>query len=652
MESQQKIMNSYDLSAATDRFPLWFERETLRFLYKRRMGDSGNFARNWAELLEGLSFAFRKTPNAAYQVLTYGAGQPMGTYSSWASFAVSHHVIVQMAALRAGFPTPYVDYELLGDDIVLRGDTDLHAAVFAHYLELMESLGVNINPTKGVQSQNSTFEFAKRFVRGNDVLSSLRYKELSAVTSWLGLFNLILSMDRRGLPIPQIRVALEVGFVLINKVPFRRDLTDLRRVNLLNIRTFRVPLVLLTSPVGPYKVPLVAWLSGRGTFLVDFHPNLGHFINGIQRIIMEYEVQYPIAHGLKSVRERLVRSVLDAQSVSLGTLKSFWKTFHLSKPLGSGRSALAESTWKLLDANHINNALRSLDPTSIDNFGELLRKVGVSFSIKTDATREKGVKTSPTKLAAFSHRVPFMRYEVSKDYSNNLLIGLLRSIITISPARLVNVKALTELLGPEAIKSNLDADPDSLWVMPRERSSTFGSGTGLQERLARRAMSIVPKDFLHPSVLLEKFKGNICEFMKFSIDDILPSALPAHNNLVEVVQRAQGLAVLRAYSAILRVPDFEKDNLFTLPEMTDFSQAPTYMLTHTNGIRLDTKDPALCPEPRTLVAKPVALADRYCVPLVYLPRESHMKSFEKWIRGPKSTVLPAAMRLPMYPSVH
>jgi len=51
--------------------------------------------------------------------IKYNAGQPMGAYSSWPVFALSHHLIVQIAGQRAGFPVPYSNYMLLGDDIVL-----------------------------------------------------------------------------------------------------------------------------------------------------------------------------------------------------------------------------------------------------------------------------------------------------------------------------------------------------------------------------------------------------------------------------------------------------------------------------------------------------------------------------------------------------
>jgi len=63
----------------------------------------------------------------------YAAGQPMGAYSSWCAMALTHHLIVRVAALRAGFPH-FTSYALLGDDIVIAD-----AAVAQQYRTLLPS---------------------------------------------------------------------------------------------------------------------------------------------------------------------------------------------------------------------------------------------------------------------------------------------------------------------------------------------------------------------------------------------------------------------------------------------------------------------------------------------------------------------------------
>ena len=63
----------------------------------------------------------------------------MGAYSSWAMLALSHFVLVQVAALRAG-KFRFTMRAVLGDDIVISDD-----AVASEYLAIMQYLGVSIN---------------------------------------------------------------------------------------------------------------------------------------------------------------------------------------------------------------------------------------------------------------------------------------------------------------------------------------------------------------------------------------------------------------------------------------------------------------------------------------------------------------------------
>jgi hypothetical protein len=71
--------------------------------------------------------------------------------------ALTHHVLVQVAAQRAG-KSQFTLYAILGDDIVIADD-----AVASEYLLIMEYLGVAINLSKSIQSDRF-IEFAKRWV--------------------------------------------------------------------------------------------------------------------------------------------------------------------------------------------------------------------------------------------------------------------------------------------------------------------------------------------------------------------------------------------------------------------------------------------------------------------------------------------------------
>lgn len=80
-------MYSFDLSAATDRLPIQLQVDILSHL--------GYPARLWRDLLD-FGWMYKG------ESVKYSVGQPMGAYSSWAMLALTHHVIVRVAAYQAG----------------------------------------------------------------------------------------------------------------------------------------------------------------------------------------------------------------------------------------------------------------------------------------------------------------------------------------------------------------------------------------------------------------------------------------------------------------------------------------------------------------------------------------------------------------------
>lgn len=136
---------SYDLSNATDRFPIAFQRIVVEKIY------NPDIAAAWERLLTRLEFASKDGP------VVFATGQPLGAYSSWSVFSLSHHICVGIAALRCGKELPFTGYYLLGDDIMI-ADSD----VAMEYRKLMSELGVEISTLKTVQSDHF-FNFASRF---------------------------------------------------------------------------------------------------------------------------------------------------------------------------------------------------------------------------------------------------------------------------------------------------------------------------------------------------------------------------------------------------------------------------------------------------------------------------------------------------------
>jgi hypothetical protein len=148
---------SLDLSSATDRFPLFVQKKVIKILLGDEIGEA------WAHVLVNKDYSFE---GKQYR---YSVGQPMGAYSSWVVFAITHHFVVQWAAYRCGYKD-FRDYILLGDDIVIKNDK-----VANRYMQLMEKWGVEISKHKTHTSMH-TYEFAKRWIHHGKEISPLPVK--------------------------------------------------------------------------------------------------------------------------------------------------------------------------------------------------------------------------------------------------------------------------------------------------------------------------------------------------------------------------------------------------------------------------------------------------------------------------------------------
>lgn len=160
---------SMDLHAATDRFPVSVQTLVLEHLVSSR-----EYAEAWQQIMVSKRFS-----NPWGDPIAYAVGQPMGAYSSWAMFAVTHHVVVRTAAMMAGYdPCTFKAYVLLGDDIVIANQK-----VAEKYQYLMESLGVNLSPAKTHVSVD-TYEFAKRWYQAGVEIPGIQLKAFMEITNW------------------------------------------------------------------------------------------------------------------------------------------------------------------------------------------------------------------------------------------------------------------------------------------------------------------------------------------------------------------------------------------------------------------------------------------------------------------------------------
>lgn len=125
--AQQELLNGHalychDLSAATDRFPLSLQRAFV----------SGLGFPQYAEALEEIS----KAPWISQgETWSYSVGQPMGMYSSFPLFNLSHYVLLNL--LRSEVRKTCgedCDFRVLGDDVIIKGKllSDTYANVLQH----------------------------------------------------------------------------------------------------------------------------------------------------------------------------------------------------------------------------------------------------------------------------------------------------------------------------------------------------------------------------------------------------------------------------------------------------------------------------------------------------------------------------------------
>lgn len=147
---------SVDLSSATDYFPLSLQLDTLRALFPKGIHQ--------VELFGELS---RCIWNAGpYGEVCWSKGQPMGLFPSFASFALTHGLLLDM--LSGGVPGQFY---VLGDDVVIT-----HKPLYERYLEVLDILGCPYDPHKSFISSDLC-EFAGKIVTPEKVVSSFKWRD-------------------------------------------------------------------------------------------------------------------------------------------------------------------------------------------------------------------------------------------------------------------------------------------------------------------------------------------------------------------------------------------------------------------------------------------------------------------------------------------
>jgi len=206
--SQGKPIHSFDLTSATDRFPLSLQKVLMDHLYGSEISDL------WETAISKRKWRVGKQDH----FISWGRGQPLGAYSSWVVFSYTHHLLVQFSAERVREDP--MQYSLLGDDLMIWND-----AVAKEYERLIKELDVPISQSKSLSSASdrSTGEFTKRIFSGGIELSPIPLPAiLSGLGSLLQVPNLLRLLEERwGIP------SSPVGLYSSEYLPFKMKGTPL-----------------------------------------------------------------------------------------------------------------------------------------------------------------------------------------------------------------------------------------------------------------------------------------------------------------------------------------------------------------------------------------------------------------------------------------
>lgn len=212
-----EVFYSIDLTAATDRFPMFFIKDVLKGRFPSQYVD------HWSDIMCKFPFDFNGS------LKHYSVGNPMGAYSSWSSFTLAHHFVVFLACKRTNTDWKSLPYCLLGDDIVIG-----HKAVAEEYLSIISSLGVEISLQK-THISKTTYEFAKRWIHKDEEITPFPFHSLKeSGKRYYSLINVLLESESKGWILGcSIPEAIELFYTYIVKRPsrFRKSLDNKVRIS-------------------------------------------------------------------------------------------------------------------------------------------------------------------------------------------------------------------------------------------------------------------------------------------------------------------------------------------------------------------------------------------------------------------------------------
>jgi hypothetical protein len=339
----------FDLTAATDRFPLEIQVAALKPLL-------GDLVHEWSHLLVDRTYTFKG------EAIRYKRGQPMGLLTSWAAFSVAHHIIINYCKRDKSF------YAVIGDDV---GMSSVEGA--KRYRTLMTELGVSINDTKSLipDSGNKVAEIAKRQFSGGIEISPIPPRVLIESTKGTeGLLEFLQVLANRTGKLGDLSRLEKKGIKRL--VHLNRDLkTDLFQV------TLTCPL-LKYNPFGAYLhllAPDVIGVTARWntSFPVQTYQNelesylIEIAVNAINQNPMTFEAlgMGNAPRTSDSQSSPLIKSYLDIRSEDLKKLLKETQSHQGSDDWDDDHVISPESVYEVI--------VSGPDPTSPKDFMEKRR---------------------------------------------------------------------------------------------------------------------------------------------------------------------------------------------------------------------------------------------------------------------------------------
>lgn len=177
---------SFDLTAATDRFPMALQHAVVAGLKGKVFADT------WRDVMCIPAYHDRSKG-----MVNWSVGQPMGAKTSWAVFALTHHTVLrQLCRFHRVRGQAYV---IIGDDIVINNE-----AVANSYASLLNDFGVDYSPKKTIVPDKgnggSVAEFAKRIFRDGVEYSPLTASLLQVTykdRSYATFVNVLQELDAK-----------------------------------------------------------------------------------------------------------------------------------------------------------------------------------------------------------------------------------------------------------------------------------------------------------------------------------------------------------------------------------------------------------------------------------------------------------------------